>query len=116
MNILLSFLYGGILVSSINYVSNTFSDPALATIIAAAPIGIMSVFFIQNNRLKDCYVRNYISTTFIHVIASSILYIMMRYYHFPIQKALYISLGIWFSLQFLKYGLLNWLCPSFLYP
>ena len=116
MNLLLSFLYGGLLVSSINYVSNVFNDPAFATIIAAAPIGIMSVFFIQNKHLTNCYIRNYISTAFIHVIASSVLYIIMRYYHFKLHTALYISLGLWFGLQFMKYGLLKWLCPSFLYP
>ena len=116
MNLLLSFLYGGCLVSAINYVSNVFNDPAMATIIAAAPIGIMSVFFLQGYNLADCYIRNYISTAFIHVIASAVLYLMLRQYHVPLNKALYIALGLWFGLQLLKYGVLRWLCPSFLYP
>ena len=69
MQLWLSFLYGGLLVSCINLISNHFNDPAMATIVAAAPIGIGSVFFLKPGAISQCYIRNYISTAFIHVIA-----------------------------------------------
>ena len=116
MQLWLSFLYGGALVSAINYVSNHFNDPAMATIIAAAPIGILSVFFLQSGAITECYVRNYISTAFIHTIAASALYVMLTYANIRAKYALYTALALWFGLQLSKYYWLRCYYPSFLYP
>lgn len=115
-------MYGGALVSGINYISNHLNDPAMATIIAAAPIGILSVFFLQSGAITECYVRNYISTAFIHTIAATVLYCMLIYNthnnntQINTKHALYSALAIWFSLQFAKYYGLRCFYPSYLYP
>lgn len=116
MELWLSFLYGGALVSAINYVSNRFNDPAMATIIAAAPIGILSVFFLKYGAISECYVRNYISTAFIHTIAASALYCMLTYARIHTTYALYGALLLWCGLQLSKYFWLRCYYPSFLYP
>ena len=116
MQLWLSFLYGGLLVSGINYISNYFNYPALATIIAAAPIGIGSVFFLKSGAVSECYVRNYISTAFIHVIAASVLYALLTRAQVSKNYALYSALFLWFFLQFAKYFVLRCTNPVFLYP
>ena len=116
MQLWLSFLYGGLLVSGINYVSNTLINPALATIIAAAPIGILSVSFIQPGLLTDCYVRNYIATAGIHVVAALLLYSFLRYGRMTKYMAVGLALTSWFVLQGIKYGLLGVYAPKFLHP
>lgn len=116
MQLWLSFLYGGLLVSGINYVSNTLVNPALATIIAAAPIGILSVSFIQPGLLTDCYVRNYMATAAIHVIAALLLYTLLRHAQMSKNVAVAVALVSWFVLQGIKYGLLNAYAPWFLHP
>lgn len=116
MQLWLSFLYGGLLVSGINYVSNTLINPALATIIAAAPIGILSVSFIQPGLLTDCYVRNYIATAGIHVVAALLLYSFLRYGRLSKYMAVGLALTSWFVLQGIKYVLLDAYAPEFLHP
>ena len=47
MNLIQSFIYGGTIVSVINYIANTMVNPALASIIAAVPIGMVSMYFLK---------------------------------------------------------------------
>jgi len=116
MNLIQSFLYGGILLSLINYVSNNLKNPALASIIAAIPIGLMSLYLLEEGAICNCFSRNYIVTGIIHITASIILYIMLIKFNIKKNYAVTVSVLIWFCLQYSRYTLLKKYYPKFLYP
>tara|TARA_E500000178_G_C16777263_1_gene641947 strand:- start:471 stop:821 length:351 start_codon:yes stop_codon:yes gene_type:complete len=116
MNLIQSFFYGGILLASINYVSNKLKNPALASIIAAIPIGLMSLYLLKEGNICNCFSRNYIVTGIVHITASIILYILLINFKFRKNYAVTISVLIWFSLQYGRYLFLKKYYPEFLYP
>ena len=65
MNLLLTFLYGGLFFIFIDYFSNTIQNPAIATLISAAPLGLIASFFLKGRTIIECYLRNYALTCFV---------------------------------------------------
>ena len=63
------FLIGGLTVSGIGYFGNVVSNPALAALIAAVPIGMPSTVFIDNSKIEG-YSYNLVLMTVVLLIAS----------------------------------------------
>lgn len=78
-------------------------NPALASIIAAAPIGLISIMFIEKGKLAECYIKNYILTTIVHTCASLVLYLLLVSFSVEKTKAALIALFAWFMFQLTKY-------------
>ena len=116
MNLIQSFIYGGTIVSIINYIANTMVNPALASIIAAVPIGMVSMYFLKEGNICDCFSRNYIVTGIVQIIAALFLYMLLIYYKINKTYAASASIFLWFSLQMLRYLFLKNYYPTFLYP
>ena len=117
MNLLLTFLYGGLFFVLIDYFSNTIQNPAIATLLSAAPLGLIAAFFIKGRTIVECYLRNYsltcLVTSFLTMIFHSIL---NNNSILKTNSILIMALFFWFIFQAVKHYCLHKYFPNYLYP
>ena len=94
---ILSFLFGGILVSGIRFLANTV-DPMYAAIIAAFPIGLISSYFIMTHALLKEYVTAYIKNIVILFVVALVFYQLLNL-NYSSNTSLAITLVIWLVLN-----------------
>ena len=101
MKLLKSFLFGGVFMSIISYVSNNFS-PVLSSILNAFPFGLLSLYFVEK---KDKKLEFSIGSMF---MSFTILTTYLTY-HYLVKHDIYeeiqiiIALTIWFTISAILY-------------
>ena len=63
------FIIGGITVASIAYLSNNLHDIALASVVAAVPIGMPASIFVHDSRVVS-YSRNLVVSSLLLLVAT----------------------------------------------
>ena len=87
------FLMGGTLVSGISLISN-YVNPVLGGLLAGVPIGLPTIYFI-NNINAPSYIKNLILTTFLLFIITLVYYILYIKYNFGKNITIIYSVSIW---------------------
>ena len=90
------FLFGGILMTLIKYLSENV-DPDYAGIVAAFPVAIISTLFIQRNKLSS-YLISYIRSIFI-LFLSGIIYYSFIIHNYAKHYSLFSTLFIWLAMN-----------------
>ena len=101
--LLINFILGGLLFSSIFYTSNILKDPSLSAIIALAPISIIACYIIKSKNLTKQYLEN----SFIVIFLTGLIILFGLYLikFTKIEKNILICLLliIWFIIQYIRY-------------
>jgi len=74
MEFIKPFLLGGGIIAGAKYLS-TKVDPAYAPLLSGAPTGIITTFFLLNQKVQNEYYRGYIVTSTILTIAVISIYL-----------------------------------------
>ena len=85
------FLIGGLTVAGIGYFGNVVSNPALAALIAAVPIGMPSTVFIDNNKIEG-YSYSLVLMTVVLLTVSITNWLFISKFHFSKYKSVAISM------------------------
>ena len=91
------FMIGGVTVASIAFASNKISNPALASLIAAVPIGMPSSIFVDNNKV-EAYARDLTIMTVVLMFATITNWLLIKYLNYNKYKSVGISMIIFFIL------------------
>lgn len=100
LNYVYSFIFGGLLVSTIKYLANTVS-PVYAAIIASVPIGLVSSYAIKEKNTLYKYLYAYIKSLVV-LFLSGVLNIILLNYNFSKNIALGLSLLSWLIMSIIK--------------
>jgi hypothetical protein len=104
MEYLKPFFIGGIIVSSTKYVSNNIS-PKLGPLIAGIPLGIISIFFLNNDSDKIKFYQGYIYTSIILTLVVCSIYFLSKSFenilHNYVNIISIIGLFLWIFLSYL---------------
>jgi hypothetical protein len=93
------FVIGGLTVSGIGYFGNIVSNPALAALIAAVPIGMPSTVFIDNSKIEG-YSYNLVLMTVVLLIASLSNWLLISKLKYDKYKSVSISLLVFIILGY----------------
>lgn len=93
------FIMGGILLSSIKYVSTTFG-PDIAPIVSTLPLGIIFSYFILENGKKE-YFSSYLVTSSVLFFCMIFMNIMIYTNTIEINILSFITLCLWFLLSYM---------------
>lgn len=94
MTLIKEFLFGGIMVSSISFVSK-FVDPILAGLLAGIPIGLPTIYFISKDKATP-YITNLSLTTFILLVFTLIYYYLYTKKKWSKNITILYTMLIWF--------------------
>lgn len=96
----IEFSIGGVLFALIKYLSVNISDIRISSIVAAVPIGLISVLLIDKKSAKD-YSYSYIINVVILFIASVLFYLFISL-GWHIYLCLIVSLSLWIILHIIR--------------
>lgn len=74
-----SFLYGGLFITIIKYLSE-LSNTKYAGVFAALPIGLLASFFLDNDNIKKTYYIGYFTSVFILCIVTLLIFLSSIYF------------------------------------
>lgn len=96
----IEFSIGGVLFALIKYLSENVSDVRISSIVAAVPIGLISVLIIDKRSVKD-YSYSYIINVVILFFASILFYLFIGL-GWHIYLCLTVSLSLWVVLHIIR--------------
>ena len=99
--ILKQFAIGGTMVASISLVGN-FVDPILAGLLAGIPVGLPTIYFIQNSQALP-YIKNLSITTFLLLFVTLLYYFLFTKIKMDKNYTIIPTMGIWFLAVFVIY-------------
>jgi hypothetical protein len=104
--ILVPFMLGGVIISSVKFIATHLDNPALAAIVGGIPTGLISIYFLSADKTLD-YAHNYFYVTLI--LATSILtfYLLQTYTKLSKNVILLVAIATWMTLVGTRYVLVN---------
>ena len=105
--LLIHFILGGVLFSSIYYVANVVEDPSLSAVIALLPIAIISGFII--NKVDNCkkFYKNALMVLIITFLLTLLLVRMLDMKQYSKNVLIIVVLVFWIILQYCRHKFLN---------
>ncbi len=103
-SIIVPFLIGGFVISGVKYTSSHVKNPALAAIIGGVPTGLISIYFVSDEKTLK-YAHNYFFVTLSLLISISVFYILHTYTSLQKDIVLLIALICWATLIGIRYML-----------
>lgn len=100
-NLIIPFLSGGILVTTIKYVANVVKNPRIAAAIGAFPIGLFSMYFLTNSEVGS-YSINYFEMLIILLIVSLIFIYLFHHLKLDKNTSYILSIISWLILTIVK--------------
>lgn len=88
-----SFIIAGVIVTAIKYIAQNATNPGLAAVAGATPLGLMSIYFLTSEKSIP-YAYSYFYITII--LASSILLFYMLRIHTEMDKNLVLLFALLF--------------------
>lgn len=96
-----TFLIGGGIVTGAKLVS-TLVDPAYAGLVAGMPLGIVSSFFMKDDKVRRRFYTGYMKTDIVTAIAVSVISLLLtRMPNISVDKVSAIGYFIWAICSFL---------------
>ncbi len=88
-----SFLIGGTLIGLSKYISINYSS-VWASLFGGAPTGVVSAFFIPQNKVKD-FLNGYIIQSFVLILDIILLNLAIKYTSIPINILNIVVILLW---------------------
>lgn len=104
--ILIPFLIGGTIVSSVKFAATHMDNPALAAILGGLPTGLLSIYFLTYDKTKD-YTFNYFFVTLILAFSIAVFYFLRTRTKLSKNVIWGIALGTWITLVTVRYFLVQ---------
>jgi uncharacterized membrane protein YoaK (UPF0700 family) len=101
--LVLHFILGGILFSTIYYVANIVEDPSLSAVIALIPIVILAGFIIKKVDTCQKYYENAVYVLVITFLLVLLLIQLLKINKYPKNILISIVLLFWIILQFCRH-------------
>jgi hypothetical protein len=101
---ILTFLFGGILLTSIRYAAVNLHNPILAAVLAALPTGFISIMMLQYDHIHD-YTFNYLFISMCTVLTILFFFLLFKYTRINHKIIWIISMILWIiaSLSVMKF-------------
>jgi len=93
-NLGIPFLIGGTVIAGVKYASIHIKNPAVAAIIGGIPTGLLSIYFISDDKTLK-YAHNYFFVTLSLLAAIAIFYTLHTYTNMSKNTIWIISLICW---------------------
>tara|TARA_B100000795_G_scaffold269881_1_gene260880 strand:- start:3108 stop:3434 length:327 start_codon:yes stop_codon:yes gene_type:complete len=103
--LLIHFILGGILFSSVYYFSNVMNDPIISAIIGAIPITIICGFIVANRNSSVVYFKNVLITLMITAMLIIGLWYTIKKTNIDKNVLILLALIIWIIIQYIRYNL-----------
>jgi len=103
--LVLHFILGGILFSTIYYFANIVDDPSLSAVIAAIPIVVLAGFIIKKVDTCQKYYENIAVVLVITFLLILLLIRLLKMKKFPKNILIFTVLIFWIILQFCRHKL-----------
>lgn len=104
--LIIPFLLGGSIISSVKFAAIKLNNPALAAILGAIPTGLISVYFLTKKN-SISYSENYFYITLILSIIILLFYLLNIHTKLNKNTILFFSLLAWSTLVWLHYWFSN---------
>lgn len=101
-NLIFPFLFGGSIIAGVKFTATHLNNPALAAIIAATPIGLISIYFLPADKTIE-YAENYFYITLILATVIMVFYLLCIHTKIDKNLVLLIVLGVRAGLILIKY-------------
>ena len=103
-NYILTFLFGGTVMSGVQYLANNLQNTALAAILALTPLGFLCGYLIKSKKLLKSYIINLAFVMAITVLVAILIYCMIIFFK-ELSTYIILTVGIilWGILQYVKY-------------
>jgi hypothetical protein len=100
--LIIPFLLGGTIISSVKFAATNLNNPALSAIIGGLPIGLLSIYFLSSEKSID-YAQNYFYVTL--ALSSAIIIFYSIHVHTNLHKnsVLLIAIFAWIILVLIRY-------------
>jgi len=96
------FVFGGIFVSGISYLSNALTDTVLAGVIASIPLGMPTTLVVKNQNIKG-YTTNLLVMTSVLFFVTFTNWFFINKLNYNKYEGVKLSMFLWFII-----GLLYW--------
>lgn len=104
MEYIINFIIGGTLFVLIKYLSNNMKDIKYSSMIAAFPIGLISILIILESK-RENYSKSYLITCLILTFIAFFNYIFICYCKYSVKYSLLFSIILWilFNIVYIKF-------------
>ena len=104
-NYILTFLFGGTVMSGVQYLANNLQNTALAAILALTPLGFLCGYLIHSRILLQKYVMNLAFVMAITVVVAIIIYyLLLKFKNLSSYIILTAGIIVWGVFQYIKYN------------
>jgi hypothetical protein len=92
--LIVPFLIGGTFIAGTKYASTHIKNPAVAAIIAGVPTGLISIYFVSDEKTFK-YAHNYFFVTLSLLVVISVFYTLHTYTKLSKNIILLVALILW---------------------
>lgn len=103
-SLIIPFLIGGTVISGVKYSSEHIPNPAVAAIIGGIPTGLISMYFVANDKSLG-YSHNYFYVTLSLLTAIAIFYTLYTYTNLSKNVVVSVSLACWALFIGIRYAI-----------
>ena len=96
------FLLGGILFSSIYYISNVVKNPILSAILSVFPISLVSCFIIKEISILKKYCKNMAIILLLTAFSLLLLILMLNYFKINPTYLIVLTILLWITMMYVK--------------
>ena len=104
--LVLNFILGGLIFSSIFYTANIIKDQKLSSIIALIPIALLCGLIINDRKQIEDYYKNTLYVLIITFILLVVTFLLFKYSKLNKYIIIFSILILWIFLQYLRYKLI----------
>lgn len=104
--LVLNFILGGLIFSSIYYTANIIQDQKLSSIIALIPIALICGLIINGRKQVEEYYKNTLYVLIITFILLLVTYYLFKYSKLNKFIIIFSVLILWILLQYLRYKII----------
>ena len=104
--LVLNFILGGLIFSSIFYTANIIKDQKLSSIVALIPIALLCGLIINGRRQIEEYYKNTLYVLIITFFILVVTYFLFKYSKLNKYIIIFSILMLWIFLQYLRYKII----------
>ncbi len=106
IELLRSFIIGGLIISGVKFLSS-YVGPQYGPLLSGIPLGMLAVFFLDNDDKKVAYYKGYLYSTFTLFITAFLVNILIHSFTNPsINTLTFFAIIFWLIVSFTAIKLL----------
>lgn len=103
IKLLLNFIFGGILFTSIYLAANVYNNSAISALICLLPLSIICLYVFNSKKIIINHCYNLIPIFIVSIIITTFLIILLTQTNLHTSIAITTSLILWFIIQYISY-------------